>query len=174
MELQQLLLAMQNRLKRILPYSYSSDLIILLFIGWFFRKVSIPFYQFFACDFWRELQHWPSYSSLRAKCQLLPWESDLYCWELLLIMHFIFIAFIRAKGSIEVVIRDMSISIAMCSLTSAIAFFSLLFVKSEVLRDLGLFAGLSILGAALFSLIILPHLIKIRNKTFEKRRNIHR
>jgi 1-acyl-sn-glycerol-3-phosphate acyltransferase len=75
----------------------------------------------------------------------------------------------KAKGSIEQVIKDMGISILMCSLTTTIAFFSLLFVKSEVLRDLGLFAGLSVFGAALFSLIILPHLMKLENKPSEKK-----
>ncbi len=58
----------------------------------------------------------------------------------------------------------------MCSLTSAIAFLSLLFVKSEVLRDLGLFAGLSILGSALFSLVILPQLVKLKKKQDGKER----
>ena len=72
----------------------------------------------------------------------------------------------KAKGSIEQVIRDMSMPILMCSITTAIAFFSLMFVKSEVLRDLGLFAGLSIIGAAFFSLIVLPHLIKIKHESF--------
>jgi 1-acyl-sn-glycerol-3-phosphate acyltransferase len=44
-------------------------------------------------------------------------------------------------------------------------------VKSEVLMDLGLFAGLSVFGAALFSLIILPHLLKLKNKPSEKKAN---
>lgn len=75
-----------------------------------------------------------------------------------------------AKGDIRKVIRDLSLSIIMCSVTSATAFFSLLFVKSQVLRDLGLFAGFSILGAALFSLTVLPHLVRMERTRKRMRR----
>jgi predicted RND superfamily exporter protein len=67
--------------------------------------------------------------------------------------------------------------IVMSSITTASAFMCLMFVSSETLHELGLFAALSVITAALFSLIVLPHLLKtpkykrkqgndFKNKTF--------
>jgi len=45
-------------------------------------------------------------------------------------------------------------------LTTASAFFCLTLVRSEALTDLGVFAGFSVIGAALATLLVLPQLIK--------------
>jgi len=66
----------------------------------------------------------------------------------------------RKKGDIIVVLKDLSFSILLCSITTAGAFLGMLFLQSSVLRDLGLFASFSVFGAAIFSLIILPHIIE--------------
>ena len=47
----------------------------------------------------------------------------------------------------------------MSSITTACAFFSLLFLRSDALADLGMFAGVSVLAASLFTLTVLPHLV---------------
>jgi len=46
------------------------------------------------------------------------------------------------------------------SFTTIGGFFCLEFVKSDMLRDLGLFAGFSLIGASVASLIFLPHFIR--------------
>src|SRR5690606_10451060 len=46
----------------------------------------------------------------------------------------------------------------MSSTTNAVAFLCLLFVKSEALQDLGIFASIAIVMSAVFSIIIIPHL----------------
>ncbi|MDO5608178.1 MAG: MMPL family transporter [Capnocytophaga sp.] len=48
----------------------------------------------------------------------------------------------------------------MSSLTTAISFLCLLFVESEALKDLGLFASVSVVSAAIFALILIPLLYK--------------
>ena len=53
----------------------------------------------------------------------------------------------------------MSLTIFLCSLTSAGAFLCLVFLRSTVLNDLGLFAALSVAGAAFFALVILPQFL---------------
>jgi len=58
------------------------------------------------------------------------------------------------------VIKDLSFPLTIGSFTTIGGFFCLEFVKSEMLKDLGLFAGFSLIGAALCSLILLPHLMK--------------
>ncbi len=65
----------------------------------------------------------------------------------------------RHKNDIRVVIKDLAIPLTIGSLTTICGFFSLMFVKSELLHDLGLFTALSLVGASLCSLVILPHLI---------------
>ncbi|MCK4287816.1 MAG: 1-acyl-sn-glycerol-3-phosphate acyltransferase, partial [Bacteroidales bacterium] len=83
----------------------------------------------------------------------------------------------RQKRSVIETIKDVSMPIVMSSITTASAFMCLMFVSSETLHELGLFAALSVITAALFSLIVLPHLLKtpkykrkqgndFKNKTF--------
>ena len=65
----------------------------------------------------------------------------------------------RQHKSIELMFRDVSTPIVMSSFTTASAFLSLLFINSKALNDLGLFAACSVLAAAAFSLLVLPHLL---------------
>ncbi len=74
------------------------------------------------------------------------------------------------KERIQDIFRDIAGSILMSSLTTAAAFFCLLFMSSQVLRDLGLFAGISVISAAIFALLVLPHLLKKQKKV--KRRKL--
>lgn len=59
----------------------------------------------------------------------------------------------------EEVIRDLVRPLTLGSATTVLAFLCLQFVNAAVLRDVGLFAALSLLGAALATLIFLPHFI---------------
>jgi uncharacterized protein len=139
-------------------------LIILLFVGWYFRKGSIPFISFLPAIF-GGLTALTIIFLFKGKMSTIALGIGSVLLGIIVDYALYYYTLYIAKRSVEVVIRDLSLSIVMCSLTSAMAFFSLLFVKSEVLRDLGLFAGLSILGAAFFALTILPHLIRIEKKT---------
>jgi 1-acyl-sn-glycerol-3-phosphate acyltransferase len=59
----------------------------------------------------------------------------------------------------EEVIRDLVRPLTLGSATTVLAFLCLQFVNAAVLRDVGLFAALSLMGAALATLIFLPHFI---------------
>ncbi len=61
--------------------------------------------------------------------------------------------------SLRTVIQDLSTPLLIGNISTVSAFLSLLFVKSEVLFDFGLFAGLSLIGAILFTLIFLPQFL---------------
>lgn len=65
----------------------------------------------------------------------------------------------RHTKSIEEVITDLAFPLTIGSLTTVGGFLCLEFVASEMLKDLGLFAAFSLVGASLSSLIFLPHLI---------------
>ena len=61
--------------------------------------------------------------------------------------------------SIAVVIKDLSLPLFIGSTSTIGAFFSLLFVNSEILFDFGLFSGLSLIGTILFTLLFLPQFL---------------
>jgi uncharacterized protein len=70
-----------------------------------------------------------------------------------------FLAHLRHTNNVKDVIKDLVQPMTIGSTTTVLAFFSLQFVTAGVLRDLGLFAGFSLIGAALCSLIFLPQLV---------------
>jgi 1-acyl-sn-glycerol-3-phosphate acyltransferase len=67
---------------------------------------------------------------------------------------------LKEMNSPRKVLKEISLPIIMSSIISSGDFFTLLLVRSEAVRDLGLFAGFSILAAGLLTLIVLPHLTK--------------
>lgn len=62
--------------------------------------------------------------------------------------------------SIKVVINDLATPLLVGNISTVAAFLSLSFVQSKILFDFGLFSGISLIGAIIFTLIFLPHLIK--------------
>ncbi|RAW00155.1 trifunctional MMPL family transporter/lysophospholipid acyltransferase/class I SAM-dependent methyltransferase [Pseudochryseolinea flava] len=72
-----------------------------------------------------------------------------------------FLVHLRHHPDKEQVIKDLVRPMLLGSTTTVLAFFSLQFTNATILRDVGLFAGFSLIGAALCSLIFLPHLISV-------------
>jgi len=70
----------------------------------------------------------------------------------------------RHTKSIEQVIKDLTLPLTVGSFTTIGGFFCLEFVQSEMLKDLGLFAGFSLIGASLCSLIFLPQFISTKEE----------
>ena len=68
--------------------------------------------------------------------------------------------------SMEQLITEMWQPLTIGSFTTIGAFFSLTFTKSDVLQDFGWFASLSIVGATIFCLVFLPHLLPYGNGKF--------
>ncbi len=66
----------------------------------------------------------------------------------------------------EETVKDLAFPLTLGSTTTIGAFLGLTFIKSEALQDFGMFAAFSLLGAALFTLIIFPHFMRKR-KTIE-------
>jgi len=62
--------------------------------------------------------------------------------------------------NIKSVVSDVAVPMMIGSVSTVGAFFSLLYVHSDILSDFGLFAGLCLIGASVFSLFFLPHLIE--------------
>lgn len=70
----------------------------------------------------------------------------------------------KHSGDIKEVYREITRPIIMSCATTAIAFLCLVFVHSEALKDLGIFASITVMAAGLFSLLFIPHLYKPSEK----------
>lgn len=66
----------------------------------------------------------------------------------------------RNNQNIQALYKDVALPVIMSSLTTAVAFLCLVFVKSEALNDLGIFAAVSVVGASVFALIFIPQVYK--------------
>lgn len=71
-----------------------------------------------------------------------------------------FLTHSKSSANKKELFRDVSRPLLMSSSTTAIAFLCLLFVRSEALMDLGIFASIAVVATALFTLIILPHVYR--------------
>jgi 1-acyl-sn-glycerol-3-phosphate acyltransferase len=67
---------------------------------------------------------------------------------------------LRSDPDVKRLYREVATPILMSSLTTAVAFFCLIFVDSQALQDLGIFAGLSVLSASVFALTLMPLIYK--------------
>ncbi len=70
-----------------------------------------------------------------------------------------FLSHLLHTGNVRETVRDLVKPMTLGSATTVLAFLCLQFANASILRDVGLFAGFSLIGAALCSLIFLPHLV---------------
>ncbi len=75
---------------------------------------------------------------------------------------------IRNGKSLENLYQDVAPSILMSSLTTASAFLCLLFLESQALQDLGIFAAVSVTGASVFALLFIPQVYRTVKATSKK------
>jgi len=67
---------------------------------------------------------------------------------------------IRNNETPESLYKDVTQPILMSSLTTSLAFLCLLFLNSQALQDLGIFASISVIGASVFALLFIPVVYK--------------
>jgi len=73
-----------------------------------------------------------------------------------------FILHHKHESRIPNVIKDIVVPLTIGNITTVGAFLSLLFISSDAMRDLGLFASLLLVGTICFVLVFLPHLVDTR------------
>ncbi len=71
---------------------------------------------------------------------------------------------LRNNKNVKSLYQDVTQPILMSSLTTALAFLCLLFINSQALQDLGIFAAVSVLGASVFALLFIPQVYKTSEK----------
>jgi predicted exporter len=67
----------------------------------------------------------------------------------------------KHKHSVLQTIKDVSFPIIVCGFATAFEFISLLFVSSESLHELGMLAAISVITAAFFTMVVLPHILDV-------------
>lgn len=67
---------------------------------------------------------------------------------------------IRSNNNVKNLYQEISKPILMSSLTTALAFLCLLFINSQALQDLGIFAAISVIGSSFFALLFIPQVYK--------------
>lgn len=75
---------------------------------------------------------------------------------------------IRSNNDAKGLYKEITKPILMSSLTTALAFLCLLFLKSQALQDLGIFAAISVISASVFALIIIPQLYRNNKSSSSK------
>ncbi len=75
----------------------------------------------------------------------------------------------RNNRNVEHLYRDITKPVLMSSVTTAIAFLCLIFVRSEALNDLGIFAAVSVLLSSIFALILIPLFYNPGKKEVERK-----
>ena len=141
--------------------------LIFLLIGWYFRSFRIPLLGFLPALYGGGIALSILYL-VKGHISAIALGVGSVILGLIIDYALYFINHYRKKGDIELTIKEMSLTIMLCSLTSAGAFLCLIFLNSSVLHDLGLFAALSVFGAALFALVILPQFLTGMKRMTEK------
>lgn len=69
-----------------------------------------------------------------------------------------FMSHTRTARSIRDTVTSLSAPLTLGAITTIGAFFALRYANAPLLRDLGTFAGFALMGASLFTLVLLPHI----------------
>ena len=133
-------------------------LFLIVFISWYFKKKSAPLLvllpvvlgALFSLTMLYFIKGSISVIALAAGSIVLGIAIN---YSLHVYNHF------RHRRDMQAVLEDLSFPLTIGGLTTIGGFFCLQFVQSEILKDLGLFAAFSLIGASLSSLIFLPQLI---------------
>lgn len=149
-----------NQIKQDILFTVGIAVFILLgILIFFYRKIYIPLVLFlptliggiFALAFIYVLNGEVSLISLGIGAILLGISLD---YSLHILTHY------RNQTNVKSLYKTITQPVLISCFTTAIAFFCLLFLNTEALADLGLFAGLSVIGSAMVALLIIPHLYR--------------
>ena len=143
---------------------------LMLILILFYRKILIPLIIFlptvfgalFAVAFLYFVKEQISAISLGIGSILLGITID---YSLHILTHY------KHNSDIKTLYKDITMPVIMSSSTTAVAFLCLLFVKSDALNDLGIFAAVIVMATGISSLLIVPHLYKPKENNFEHKKN---
>ncbi|HKR03789.1 MAG TPA: 1-acyl-sn-glycerol-3-phosphate acyltransferase, partial [Bacteroidia bacterium] len=133
-------------------------IVLILFI--YYRRLLIPLYFILPAVF-GSLFALGIIGFFKPEVSAISLSTSAVLLGIILDYAFHFFTHIRHTRSISLTVKEMSAPMIIGSFTTITAFSALLFTNSQVLKDFGLFAALSLSAAAFFTLTGLPVLLKI-------------
>jgi 1-acyl-sn-glycerol-3-phosphate acyltransferase len=157
-----------NQIKRDVQFTAGIALLVLLVILiLFYRKLTLPIVLFLPTLFGALLSI-AFLCIIRTKISAISLGIGSVLLGVTLDYSLHILTHIRNGKSIQSLYKDVSPSILMSSLTTASAFLCLLFLKSQALQDLGIFAAISVLGASVFALLFIPQVYQNKKESLQK------
>lgn len=138
--------------------SIALTILVLLFI-FFYKKISIPLILFVPTLFGALLAI-AVLNLIRTEISAISLGIGAVLLGVTLDYSLHILTHIRSQGTTKSLYKSISKPIMMSSLTTALAFLCLLFIKSQALQDLGIFAAISVIGSSIFALIFIPQVYK--------------
>jgi len=144
---------------------------LFLFISLFFRRIEVFFVIFIPVIFGGAFSLAMLYL-LKGEISAIALGAGSIILGIAMDYTIHFYTHFKHLNSAEATIKDLAFPLTLGSTTTIGALLSLYFVKSEALQDFGMFAAFSLMGAALFTLILFPHLMRKKKNvvTDESRR----
>lgn len=157
-----------KQIKKDVQFTASIALVILFIVLiLFYRKLSLPIILFLPTLFGGLLSV-AVLVLLRGKISAISLGIGSVLLGVTLDYSLHILTHIRNGKSIKNLFKDVAPSILMSSLTTASAFLCLLFLKSQALQDLGIFAATSVLGASVFALLFIPQAYQLKSDKIKK------
>ncbi|AUP79578.1 1-acyl-sn-glycerol-3-phosphate acyltransferase [Flavivirga eckloniae] len=142
-----------------------SILLIILIV--FYKKISIPVILFVPTLFGGLLAVALLYL-IRVKISAISLGIGSVLLGVTLDYSLHILTHIRSNNNIKALYKEITKPLLMSSLTTALAFLCLLFLNSQALQDLGIFAAISVIGASVFALLFIPLTYKDSVKKVKK------
>lgn len=142
--------------------------VLLVILVLFYRKLITPFILFFPTIFGGLLAVACLYL-LRTTISAISLGIGAVLLGITLDYSLHILTHIRNGNSIKNLYHSVAPSILVSSLTTAAAFLCLLFLESQALQDLGIFAAISVLGASFFALVFIPQVYRSKSTQVHKK-----
>ena len=133
-------------------------LFIIVFLGFYFRKKRAPFFILIPVIFGAVFSLAVIYF-IKGSISVIALGTGSVVLGIAVNFSLHVFNHYRHTSNMQQLIRDLAKPMTIGSFTTVGGFLCLQFVESEMLKDLGLFAAFSLIGASLCSLIFLPHFI---------------
>lgn len=134
-------------------------LLLVAFVLWFFKKKSAPLIVLVPVIF-GGLFSLACLTIIKGSVSVIALAAGSIVLGIAVNYSLHFLVHLRQVQSRRDTIKDLVGPLTLGSATTVLAFFGLRFANATILRDIGLFAGFSLVGAALCSLLFLPHFFK--------------
>lgn len=133
--------------------------LLAVFVIWFFKKKRAPLVILIPVGF-GALFSIACIALLKGYVSVIALASGSIVLGIAINYSLHFIVHIQHATDMRQTIRDLANPMTLGSTTTVVAFLGLQFANASVLRDIGLFAAFSLIGAALCTLVFLPHFFK--------------